>query len=361
MGVASIALASSGGGISSSSAAAALAAAGVRPSSRERPISRERPASRETNGSNKPCLAIMLATETATLGQRKPPIPPRTGIIGGTKGADVPLAQAVGPGARPLNTQEHSDASKSAHSSGCTEIVKDELVEVDVTSEDEMPVQSATTGRNVPVSNASSHAAIPNGNIAASCSTVAANACEEDVLMEVDVTSEDEMPVQSATTSRNVPVGNASSHAAIPKGDIAASCSTVAASACEEEHRTDHEEHVRGLARADSTGQRPTLPSQPGASIPTVCSAPRRASSNRRECEEYTSRAADNDHRWLDSLGVVRESAEKKPPKMLRDCTEGANAETRRWITRLQRHERGSFGSALLLASRPFDGEFAEE
>lgn len=286
--LASVALASSGGSIGcSNSAAAALAAAGVRPSSRERPNSRERPASRErpVSRETKPCL------ESATPGQEKPPKPP---------------------------TRNNGMASKGIPSCGDSE-----------------------------------------GGFSANAA-----------LVEVDVTSEDGMPRQSATTARGAGVGSDRGEAV---SDFAALCNTVAASACEENFEDDEEPAVPNVLVDPGTHflskVKNFVDDEAGTNRcrPTVCTAPRRTSDNPRNCDEYKNRAAERD-RWLESLGVVREAEEKKPPKVpvtvavpLRDRAEGVKDETRRWISRMQRHERGSFGSALLLASRSFSGEDDED
>merc|ERR1712093_359730 len=129
------------------------------------------------------------------------------------------------------------------------------------------------------------------------------------------------------------------------KPDFIALCSALEASA-NEDHPSDDESNARPLKQ-----------------VPTVVAAPRRSPmspkmKNARESAEYRSRAAERD-RWLESLGVTHEEDEKKSAKVhvtvavpLRERTEGVKDETRRWIERMQRHERGSFGSALLVASR---------
>merc|ERR1712125_158663 len=172
-----------------------------------------------------------------------------------------------------------------------------------------------------------------------------------DDLVEVEFTSEDgNAPRKSATIGGRT--ADDDEDASPMKADFVALCSALEASA-NEDHPSDDETNASPLKKA-----------------PTVVAAPRRAHmspKNARESVEYRSRAAERD-RWLESLGVTREDEEKKSAKVhvtvavpLRERNEGVKDETRRWIERMQRHERGSFGSALLVASRSFTGADDEE
>lgn len=330
--LASVALASSGGGIdNSSSAAALLAAAGVRPSSRERPASRERVANREA-----------VDKETMQVKGKESPRPQQQGgnstkLVSGSQGRDPAEASSTKAATTPL-----AKASGKSESDETSAI----LVEVDVTSEDEKSVRNVTTDNfNSGSKSGPSTAAPKDEDFMALCSRVQASAAGDAKAGGFLSDSDDE--------DDNDKVGQERMHSRA--GSRPALCLT----------RPDGFRPAKGVQDAPSNDRQKIV--KPAA---TVCSAPTRstrpAAKNPRESVEYKSRAAERD-RWLESLGVVREEESKAVPKKglvevtvavpLRDTAESVKEDANRWIARMQRHERGSFGSALLVASRSFTGD----